>query len=347
MSITSPTAWGACPIPQVGAVLLMNGTQITEDHLRGSVNWILGGSAVMVDWNRFLTIEHAVSVAVPKALFVPWEGIVPFPDSGLDPEDRRKGDDLVLATLGRPLAKTRPMLHRKIARRQKTGTFGWTIGYGRWQGLESDPGRAGLQRTVPVNFGYEPYRRQDNLDMSWYGPANGGRQAGGGNSGGPMCWRAREQGTRFVSITRESKGALTIGSWIGQERDAWLQERLGRVDDRLELPQEAYFQYLELETARTLATAAFDLPEWASRADVTLNGTENHLQIALGTAESDRSLEHAARSHRNAGQFLWRQFSGQNGSSTGPQRLTVKVAYVGRVDKATLPIRVQLCVLAS
>lgn len=346
MPATVRTAGAAAPLPQVGAVLLLNDTKLTKDHLCGSIDWILGGSAVVVDWNRFLTIEHAVFKGVPKALFLPWEGIVPFPDSSLDPEDERRGDDLVLATLERPLAATSPMRHRKIAFRQKSGSFGWTFGYGRWKGLEPDRGSAGLQRTVPVTFGYEPYRRQDNLDMSWYGPDNHGRQARGGNSGGPMCWRAREQGYRFVSITRESRGGLTIGSWIGRERDGWLRRKLGQIDNTLKSRQSRSFQYLELDAAAKVATATFDLPDWTSRADVTLNGTENHLQLAIARGKPNKELRRAARSHRHAGQFLARRFPEQGGLAGDLRRLSVAVSYVGRADKAIFPIRLQLCVLA-
>lgn len=183
--------------------------------------------------------------------------------------------------------------------------------------------------------------------MSWYGPDNGGRQAGGGNSGGPMCWHPRNQGFRIVSITRESKDNLTIGSWIGQERDCWLRSKIGVIDATQQTDRHwTAFRHLELEGPDSIGTARVEVPAWASDARVTMNGTENHLQLASGFGVSDDALRERVQSHRGAGQFLSRQPSIEGGAEGDARTLSLAATYVGRPRRAEWPIRLQISVLA-
>lgn len=311
-------------IAQVGALLHLNTALPPADAIleRGHKHWELDGSCVLISPQHILTIRHIASKLGRYAAFLPGEGIIFL--TGDQERDQRFGDNVLLATLQRPVEHLAPLNWEKV--KKDTLRHAIVAGYGRWKGLP-DEGTDGIQRQVAVRLGMPGPaeggpRHYDNLDLCWWSPWNREIAALRNNSGGPMLLLKSGVGdTPFtvVGISREEKGSQQVGSWITRDRNAWLQGLFTKLFPDHYPPPKAFLpaagRVLRAQTLPLLlrpevgSVVKLQVPGGARMLRATLSATEGlRLQMRIMPApEPAGFLGDLAQDNESAGRFLYRE----------------------------------------
>jgi hypothetical protein len=314
-------------------VLQLNTALHYDDLLLGNKHWLLDGSCVLVGNDAVLAIRHTVLKSGLKAAFFPYEGFFLLDKDS--ERDYKYGDAVTLINLDKRLRATRPFPFAYGGKdRVDSATF---VGYGQWKAPAPNPGsgsyKDGIQRraTVEVGLPEEPVElgvpeerkdvpEDDNLDLNWWSPWNGGVVAELNNSGGPLLWEECDgvaASLRVVGIGRETKGYQQICSRIANERYRWLCELLperhrqgsygisARLPARtVEIPQKG------IELTFEVPSSHWDMPSgrWKEVA-ATLSATDGlRLQMGPLGSEKHKSLADVAEDDHASGRFLYREW---------------------------------------
>ena len=337
------------PVPQVGAVLDLDTKIPGKDHFKyGDKHWHLNGSCVLVEPNRILTVSHVLDKNSTLAAFFPYEGIFEILQTEREVEPQVPGDNLLLVKLKRSVRFSPPLTWRRYKGRNKPRGFLPVCGYGSWPNTSLDQ-VDGVQMRHRVELGRPRQssvagwsRRTHNLDLNWSSVANGDRVAGFGNSGGPMLW-IRHGGWTVAGINREVKHDQQIGSWIGRNRDKWLQSKDLFDPEGFSAPKNR-FESSVREIDKDGETVDYEVPKWAKGVQATLSassGLRLQMKIAQGTPDSEALKKETRETAESAGRFLFRTMP----LDQGVDRVTIAVAPYERAPKYVKKAVAQICVL--
>jgi hypothetical protein len=194
-------------------------------------------------------------------------------------------------------------------------------------GLPEEPVELGLpEMGLPEKQEGVPH--DDNLDLNWWSPGNGGVVAELNNSGGPLLWEECDgfaASLRVVGIGRETKGYQQVCSRLARDRFRWLCEilpewrRQGSYGISARLPaQTVEIPQGGIELTFEVPSTHWDMPSgrWAEVA-VTLSATDGlRLQMGLlgsekykSVSERYKSLADVAGDDHASGRFLYREWA--------------------------------------
>ena len=334
------------PLPQVGAMLCLD-TELSGDFANGSKYWKLAGSCVLVAPELVLTIGHILGEREqPPRLeryraFLPYQGLLEF-DEAKPPqwEPQVAGDNLALIRLKKSVEKWAPLPPRKVHKKEQADAL--VCGYGSWP--RSFLGRLeGIQqqRSVRLPRYKDPDLsfRVDNLDLSWSASENNGLIPGRGNSGGPMLKLQKESPARSViGILREAGKDQQAGSWITEQRWAWLKDLVQPQTPDL----EHRYRLLEI-SGMPGELIPLEVPEGATSVRATLNASQG-MRLQMGIVPADESaglLQGLADDDHASGRFLCRTLDGLEGA----KEIAIGVCPVARAPIRAKEVLAQLCVV--